>query len=454
LPDFTAGRTGMAIDFSFRDFWYPLRLHRMRRLFERSPYWPRLEMREYQSRRLATVVLQASRNVPHYRRLFASLGLTASDIRDVEDLKKLPLLSREELRSGSRDFLAADAERYSPRIYSTGGTTGSPLEIRLDRDARVLEFVYYWRHWSWAGYRLGDPFAELGSLFFLSRNDRNDKIFQGQPHLGRLMINSAKVGFSNAEKMAGAIRNWHAEFLKGTASALYFLALSFREKGINDVAFRAIFSTGEVLTPAYRMLIERVFGCRVLDSYGHMEGTVAVSECPDGGYHINEDYGILELESVRTLADGRVMARAVGTSLYNLAMPLLRYDVGDEIELFPCEKPCPCGRRFPLVKAIHGRSEDVVVTPDGRFITSMFVVPEFSEGVRSVQFVQEETDRLLVRVVPGEEWGPDRRGVLFENVRKLVGTEMKLEMEEIAQEALRTDASGKIRTVISRVRVG
>src|SRR5690606_37357121 len=246
-----------------------------------------------------------------------------------------------------------------------------PIEFLADRHSQTLEFVYYWRHWSWAGYRLGDRFAELGSQHFLRRG--KDEIGEWQPHLRRLMLNSARVSAATARELAGAIRRRRPRFLKGMPSAVFFLARAFEEEGIRDIRFRAVFTNGEVITPQQRKAAESVFGCPVLDSYGHMERTAAISQCMHGGYHVVQDYGLLELLEPRT--DGEtVVARAVGTSLHNWAMPLVRYDIGDEIELFPDPPPaCPCGRGFPLVKRIRGRSRDVIVTPDGRHLTSLFV---------------------------------------------------------------------------------
>jgi len=438
----------VAIDFQMVDFFYPWQLWRLRRIFKETPYWPAGEIRLYQERLLAVIVRQAFEQVPYYRRLFALSGISPEDIRCRDDLKKIPPTTPEDLRRGGRDFLAANAAKYAPVAYATSGTTGAPATLWLDRNARVLEFVYYWRHWSWAGYRLGDRFAELGTFFFLRKN-LGERLVVPQPLLGRLMINSARIGPGTAGKIAAAMKSWRAGYLKGTASALYFLAGSFAEAGIDDVSFRAAFSTGELLTPLFRRRIESVFHCRVLDSYGHMEGAVAVSECPAGGYHVNEDYGLLDLSEAQAAA-GSLTAKVVGTSLYNMAMPLLRYEVGDQIEVFGTEKTCPCGRKFPLVKAVSGRSEDVVRTPAGCYATSLAVLPETAAGARCVQFIQERTDRLRVLVVPGPGWGDEQRDRLRRNVRAVVGGEMKIFMNDVRREDLEVGPAGKFRVVVSR----
>ena len=442
----------MAIDFRFKDFCHPLGIYRLRRQLEKTQWLPPEELQAYQDKRLTRIVQHSAAQVPYYRDLFKRLGLAPGAIRTAADLQQLPLLSKERLRENQDRFLAANAERYNPVAYSTSGTTGTPLTFWLDKHANILEFVYYWRHWSWAGYRLGDRFAELGSVFFLKRKGFAKKAAVPQRHMRRLMLNSNHLSAQSAGEMAAAIRAFRPRYLKGMASALYFLAWSFHEAGITDIGFKGIFSTGETLTPQYREVISKALNGPVLDSYGHMERTAGISQCLEGGYHVNADYGLLELVDARTAADGRTrLARAVGTSLYNLAMPLLRYEIGDDIELFDSPRQCACGRTLPLVKAIHGRREDTIVTPDGRFITALFVLPEFVAGAKFIQFIQETAETLTVHVVPGRDWNQRNQARLADYIEKLVGDAIRFKVHTVFDEDIVTDKSGKIRCVISRV---
>lgn len=442
----------MAIDFRIRDFLYPAGILRLRQTLERTQWLPAAELQAYQERRLAALLAHAYAHVPYYRRRWRELGLTPAKISCAADLKKLPLLTKDAVRTAGGGLLAENARRFHPVACRTSGSSGQPLPFYLDKGSQTLEFVYYWRHWSWAGFRLGDRFAELGSAFFLGREGLDQRTHLWQPHLRRLMLNSTQLSPAQARHLAEAVRRRRPRFLKGMASALYYLAVSLKEAGIRDLSFQAAFSNGEVLTPHYRHVVASVLNCRVLDSYGHMERTAAICECPRGGYHVNADYGVLELEAARPSPDGQtVFCRAVGTALYNFAMPLIRYDVGDTIETFAEPRACPCGRSLPLVKAIHGRSEDAIVTPDGRFITSMFILPEYVGGIDFVQFVQRAPERLEIRLVPGSGWDDPRQEKLLAYARKMVGPQMRIDVARVGPRDLITDPSGKRRSVISRV---
>ena len=451
----------MSIHFRCRDFWHPLAILKLRHLFERSQWWPGPALLAYQEHLLRETVWQAYHEVPYYQDLFARLRLKPQDIRTVADLPKLPLLTKDVLR---REFLRLQARNkaaFTPQEYQTSGTSGEPVRFLLDRPANVLEFVYYWRHWSWAGYRLGMRFAELSSSYFLGDEQRARQPYCYQPLLSRLLLNSLSLCRETVGQLAGALYRYRPHFLKGIASALFFFALCLKEKGIHDLAFRGVFSTGEMLLPPQRRLIEDVFHAKVLDSYGHMERTVAISECPAGGLHVNPEYGVLELEdkvwSPSTGLDGTAAAtkvcvgRVVGTSLHNRSMPLLRYDLGDLAETIEPSSPCACGRSLPCIRRVHGRQEDVITTPDGRVITTLFIVFDYVPGIALGQVVQEDKHRLVVAIVPSHEYSPQSESELLACIRRFVGPAMSIHVERVSADGLRRANPGKFRTVISRV---
>jgi phenylacetate-CoA ligase len=447
----------MTVEFKLRDFCYPFALLRLRRFFERSQWFSAEEFVRYQEQRLRQIIDQAYDRVPYYQDLFHRLKLRPDDLRTLADLPKLPTLSKATLRREFQRLQASDRQRYRPRLCQTSGTSGRPLRFLLDKPANVLEFVYYWRHWSWAGYRLGSRFAELTSHYFLQEESRAGQLFHYQALTGRLLLNSLSIAPGNAAAYAQALRTYRVRFLKGIASALYYVALFFQEGGIRDVWLRGVFSTGEMLLPYQRKMIEQVFHCRVLDSYGHLERTVAISECPEGGLHVNPEYGVLEFVErppSRTLnGDSEVYtAKIVGTSLHNFSMPLLRYEVGDLVEVDEYPEVCACGRVMPRVRRINGRQEDVLIAPDGRVITTLFIVfdrvPEIAQG----QVIQDEPDQIRVRLVRTPAYTDHHEEAFLHYLRRFVGPEMKVQLEYLSHDALRRDTPGKFRTIISRLR--
>ena len=449
----------MALEFKLRDFAHPLALVRLRSTFEKTQWLTAEEQALYQERLLRRIVEHAYRRVPYYRDLFDRVRLKPGDVRRLSDLDKIPLLTRETLASQFDRLEATNSRAFGPQLLCTSGTTGRRIQFLVDRPSNVLEFVYYWRHWNWAGYRLGDRFAEFSSVFF-SKDEEKARLTTCRQRLtNRLLLNSRAMSDATVRDFVTAIRKHRPLFLKGLPSVLYYFSLFLRRQGVGDISFKAVFSTGEILAPRFRKLIEATLGCKVYDSYGHMERTVAVSECPRGGLHINPDYGVFELVRQEDLraefpdadrAGPAYAARVVGTSLYNFSMPLLRFDVGDIVLIEP-GRECACGRRFPLVGAVSGRQGEVILTPEGKVITATFLVFEDVPDILEGQIVQESLDRLRVRIVPAPPFTKSGEARLMSRLRALVGDAVRIEVERCQSPELHRGASGKVRAVVSKL---
>ena len=410
------------------------------------------QLRAYQDDRLRRIVRHAVARVPYYRKLFLELGLRAQDISSSEDLARLPRLSRETVRRGQSLFHAEDKQRYRPKLERTSGTSDLALECYLDRDSNALEFVHYWRHWGWAGYRLGQRFAELASVHFLRRPYLDGQISDVQRLYGRLLLNSMSLTSANVNEYAALLTRFQPLYLKGLPSALYHLATLLSAAKATVVPLRAVFSSGENVTPVMRAAIEATFQCPLLDCYGHMERTICIAQCPEGSYHVLSDYGLLELVDQRPSEEAGIdLAAAVGTTLYNRAMPLLRYDVGDFIEVFKHPAPCRCGRSFPVVRGVRGRSAAAILTPEGRVESALFALASVVPGVAFIQFVQQRPDRVEVRVVRSDSFDGGSDAMLRRCLREALGPSIEFRIYFVSLDETDVDSSGKRPVAISEI---
>jgi phenylacetate-CoA ligase len=165
----------LAIDFFLRDFFHPMAILRMRRNLERTQWMSEERLRAYQSARLRRTIRHAVRHVPYYRKLFQERGLRAEDIDCADDLRRLPPLSRKTVRDGGASFHADNMQSYRPVLARTSGSSGQALEYYVDRDSNALEFVHYWRHWGWAGYRLVKDSRSLARYTSCGAHNSTDK---------------------------------------------------------------------------------------------------------------------------------------------------------------------------------------------------------------------------------------------------------------------------------------
>jgi phenylacetate-CoA ligase len=446
----------MGIDFRIRDFAHPLSILKLKRTFDRNQWLNEEALSQYQSSRLRQIITHAYHNVPYYQKLFRENGILPDDVRSTGDLRHIPCLTKELLRLNFESLVSRDAKKFRPKLLVTSGTSGGQSSFYVDKPSNVLEFVHYWRSWGWAGYRLGDVFAELSAEFFTFFRKNTGSLHHFSYPTRKLTLNSLLISSRHAEDFIGIFRRYRPLFLKGIASNLYMLALVLNEKRDHGASFRAVFSQGENLLPYQRELIERVFSCKVFDSYGHMERTVAVSQCQYGTYHIHLDYGIAELEEPEIPVDNNdngdaCIKEIVGTSLYNRSMPLIRYRTRDLVKVSRSPKECACGRGFPSVISVLGRDTDVVITPDGRAVTALYTVFDRTPGIVMGQIIQEEIDRIVVRIVHAREGSDPTEKILAGNIRDFVGADMKIRIEPTTVEGIRKDRLGKFKVVMSNI---
>lgn len=437
----------MTVEFKISNFLYPLSILKLKREFDISQYYSLDQFNKYQIQRLSSVLSQSYENIPYYKELFNNLKIQPKDIQSVADLSNLPVLKKSDLKNNFLNLQAKNMNVFKPVLLSTSGTTGEKLSFYVDKPSNILEFVYYWRYWGWAGYTLGDRFVEFSSYYFMKHNP--DELFALKKISNRLLLNSIAISENNANDYALIIKKYKPKYLKGLPSVLYYFALFLREQNISGINFKAIFSTGEMLLDYQRKLIEETFKCKVFDSYGHMERTIAASECEKGSLHINPEYGIFEItDKEKSSSDGSSFSgKVIGTSLHNMSMPLIRYELGDRVE-FKEGQTCSCGRAMPIIEKVLGRNQDVIVTPDGRVITTMFIIFNEIQGIKLGQIVQNSKDELVLNLVKSEEYTLQTEEILLANARKFVGDEMKI---SIAYKSLESFNSGKFRTVVSNV---
>jgi len=385
-------------------------------------------MERYQNELLGKVLEQAAEKVPYYRGLFAEHGVDIG--AGLDGLSDIPKLTKEALRENYAGLTAEDAQCWGPKKYTTTGTSGEPVSFLLDKNANILEFCYYWRYWGWAGYGMRSPFAELSLQHFIDRESGD--LARYERFTNRLVLNPAQVGRDSVAAHIRAMKSHGTRFLKGSPSTLAAIARIAGVEGLALPKMKAVFTTGEMVIPRHRKLIEEAFGCPLMDSYGHMERTIAVCQCPDGRYHINPEYGILELEEVPELSKGDVnVGKVTGTGLHNMAMPLIRYELGDLMQYRDDPEPCPCGRKLPVIEGIIGRSQHVLATPDGRFITNAFILFSEARDVKWLQLVQDRLDRIALRVVKGRDFVDGGLDAMLAKLSALLGSGIRVEVEYI-----------------------
>jgi phenylacetate-CoA ligase len=208
---------------------------------------------------------------------------------------------------------------------------------------------------------------------------------------------------------------------------------------------RLVVTGAETLLPHQRYVIEKAFDTEIADQYGASEQCGNISECEKHTYHVDMEFGNIEfLEMEGMPSDVR---RIVCTGFKNMAMPLIRYEIGDIATV--SDAICPCGRKSPTVKKIDGRIESYVITPDGRYLGRLDFLFKDSKNIEEAQLVQEDISSITVRIVKSTKYNINDEKLLIKDLRKYLGDEIIIHLDYI--DSIPRETNGKFRQIISYV---
>jgi phenylacetate-CoA ligase len=205
-------------------------------------------------------------------------------------------------------------------------------------------------------------------------------------------------------KYVEQLNEFKPRFLRGYATSIFTLASFIRdEKPPMNFQPSAVFTTSEKLLDSQRKLIEDVFGAYVFDNYGLNDGGISAFECIEhNGMHIDMERAILEVVDEKGDQIYGKPGRILATSLFNFAFPFVRYDTGDigTMEF----SDCPCGRQFPLLTGLLGRTTDVLELNGHRIGSPVLTVLFGKFDIKQYQIIQHSSVSLTCRVVKGENY--------------------------------------------------
>ena len=369
-----------------------------------------------QNRKLRRMIEFCYNHVPFYRQRFKEANLVPSDIKTVKDLEKLPPTTKNDLL---RNKVSSFPQGVNVRHYvrTTGGTTGDPLTYRISHEDRFLSGALLYRGWSGGGYHLGDKVLTLAGSSLIEDLKSTARVRVTELTRNIRFASAFKMNPRNLLSYVGMMNSWKPSFLRGYPSALYEFARFIESHDLSIPETSAILVTSEKLYQEVRETLQRVFRARVFDGYGANDGGIGAYEYECGKMHIDTERSILEVvdENNEQIASGE--GHVLATSLANFAMPVLRYDMGDEVVL--SDELCSCGRGSPVLKEVIGRTVAVLVMPDGTRVHGWFFQHVFfrvGEQVKKYRVVQETKDRIEIDIVPGSSFGEHT----IESIRELV----------------------------------
>ena len=399
--------------------------------FNPEEAFSREEIKKYQLERLHKT-LEHCMNSPFYKERFASIGLKPSDIKTLDDIRKIPFTTKQDLRDTYPFGIASVPLEKCVRLHSSSGTTGNPtvilhtqkdLENWANAVARCLWMV---------GCRPDDVFQNTSGYGMFT----GGLGFQyGAELLGMLTVPAAAGNTLRQLKFFTDFGTTVVHAIPSYAARLFEV---MQERGIDprrDTKLRTLVIGAEPHSEDTRKRIEEMLGVKAYNSFGMSEmcGPGVAFECPEqNGMHIWEDYYIVEIvdpDTLEPVPDGEV-GELVLTTLKREAMPLLRYRTRDLTRILPGE--CPCGRHHIRLDRMKGRSDDMIILKGVNIFpiqieTILMQFKELASDYLITMETKENNDAMTVEVEVADNMSFDDFGKL-QNLEREITRQLRDEI--------------------------
>lgn len=406
------------------------------------------ELIEFQNKLFLQNIKNCSHNVPHYINLFKNNKFLLNEIKSIEDISKLPLLKKNDIKNDPSSFISNKYSKRSLIKLGTTGTTGTPLDIYCTASVRQKNYAYYDRFLRLSGISQRKKKATFGGKIIVPQNQTSPPYWRYSSFQNNLFFSSYHLRQENYSAYLKKLTTYKPHYIDTYPSSIYVLSKYALDNKIDlQGVTSGITTSAETLFDEQREVIEKVFGVPILDQYGSAEMCVFIGQCAFGNYHVHSDYSVVELlREDGSIASSGELADVVCTSLINPVMPLLRYRIGDKVIVGG--KKCQCGCIFPLVEKIMGRSDDFIVTPEGNKVGRIGSVLK-GLPVQEAQYIQQTVNAVTLLVVPCPEYNDDTTKVVINELRNRLGQSIKIYVELV--EKINRGPGGKRKTVVSTI---
>ena len=402
------------------------------------------ELKELQKTKLLATLKLAHQKVPYYQ----NLTIDFSSNNPYQILKQFPIVDKKTIIANLDKFHAENsADQKINTLYSSGssGVQGKVYltNLALSKLRAINTFI-----WEDTGYRIGDATLQLGmtkkrsliksikDLFFRVDYQRAFNLTDDE------VLNILKKYSNKSNKV----------YFVGYASGMYTYAQVAKKHNLN-ITFKAAISFGDKMFSHYKELIETTFKCKVCETYGSNEGLTVGFVAHDHNYYLLTNYVHVEIvdDDNKPVPNGQ-MGHAIITGLENNYMPLLRYKIGDLMELSEEEASDNNSLSFPLIKRVIGRDTDIVKTASGKSLIVHFFTAIMGKRDDIAQFriLQNKQDEIEFEYIPSPNFNNNSLKEVDDEIRAHV-SENELKINYLKKDSIPASPSGKPQIVVSKI---
>ena len=416
---------------------------------QKSKLWERSRLEEYQWLEIKKLLNYAYNNTVYYQKKFSEYGIIPDGIKDFDDFsKKVPVLTKDDVRNNLEDLIALPKQKLE--YVSTGGSTGIPLGFFLEKGVTYQKtLAFEWRQFNEGGYFFGDKVAVLRGRVL------KDCFFAIDRKQRRLFLSTFDMTEENMHKYVDLINRYRPKHIRAYPSAAEMLAklIIHYYPGFNeDKSILSLFTSSEDLSNHQREVFSKALRLIVFDKYGNNEQCGMIGQCKEGKYHEYMEFAYSEFldESNNRVKEGK--AKLISTSFVNYALPFIRYDTGDVVEL-DGNGECFCGMEHRLIKRINGRWKRnyQVVGRDGNLIslTALNSHSDIFDNVYRIQYLQNEKGKVTLNIVPKQSYTSKDRNRIYEELNGKLKERLELTVTEVNNVQL--TKSGKYKLLVQNL---
>lgn len=393
-------------------------------------------LRAESEKRLIKTIRDAGKNVPYYRDSFRKAGINPDKFKGSEDLKKIPFLTKSDVRNAFPDRIVADGVDLEKCHYSaTTGSTGKSLPFIYSMKTFAFYLSTNLRVYTMAGYK---PWYNCCYIKYTAMDPVNIGPFLRFHHIPSV---------APIEDQIRMLKKHKPDFIDGYASIIYEISRRMTPEDLKIIRPKMILCNSEMSTVHQRNAVSEVFKCPVYDEYSTEETWMVASLCKKQRYHLFTDNVWVEfLDSDGNEVKPGEPGEMVLTSLRSPAMPFIRYKIGDIGRM--STTACDCGSPFPVLEAFEGRSDDSFILPDGTFVSSLKILNTFTMFINKYlhlmeefRVIQETKDRVVIELVKGKEYTDIRFNEVLEALSNLFKNQVTITVNPVDS----IDLKGKIK---------
>jgi phenylacetate-CoA ligase len=406
--------------------------------YEARNDWTYEQLIQYRDAKLQRMIKHCYETVPYYKDLFDEKGINYNEIKTLDDLKILPILTKDIVKKNYNDFISKDIPKEKMVLSHTSGTTGSGFKFYTTKDAISEQWAVWWRYRKNLGIEFDTWCALFGGRNIVSTNQNKPPYWRINSPCKQVYFSAYHMSEKNIGHYIDELNKRKLVWIHGYPSSINLVAEYMISNNINlSYKVKSITTGAENLMLSQIEKIEKAFGIKPYQHYGLSEGIANFSQNRYRDMFVDEDFAAVEFVN-RDDAGFDVF----GTSLSNYAMPFLRYKTGDVTEVKTTSK----GR---LVTSIDGRNEDYVTLPNEVRIGRLDHIFKDMINIIEAQIVQKRKSEVILKIVKNDNFSSkDEIELRKEATQRLKDVDIII---KYVNEIPRTK-NGKLRFVISDIK--